>query len=79
MSDKTECFMLTKKGTCNGMIRQSICGPDCPFRKTFDEQLAIEKKIVRRFEEIGYIGTYRSRLTKAILYKSDGRSTEVYI
>lgn len=77
--DDIECFMLTRDGNCKGMICQSVCGPDCPFRKTWKEQRAIEKKIVDRFKEANYIGTYRSCIDNSILYKNDGLHSNVYI
>jgi hypothetical protein len=79
MEETDICFMLKKDGNCSGNIRQSSCGAMCPFKKTRSQQFDIEKGIVRRFEDIGYIGTFRSRLSENVLYKCDGVNQEVYI
>ena len=71
---KDDCYMFMHNfQPCSGAIKMSVCGFDCPFRKTEEEQRAIEEKIVKRFLNIGYAGTYRSCIDNKVLYENGKR------
>lgn len=77
--NKDICFMFNEREGCTGRINMNICGEACPFRKTEEEQMRAEKKIVARFNKINYIGTYKSRIDGQILYANDGVKKKVYL
>ena len=77
---KDDCYMYMKGfQPCSGSINMSVCGFNCPFRKTEEEQREIEKKIVKRFADLGYVGTYRSCIDNKVLYQSNGSQIETFI
>ena len=66
------CYMLTA-GMCSADIDRITCGSSCPFYKTEEEQRMAEEKIVKRFREINWYGTYRSCINGEILYRNVGK------
>ena len=69
VNTKDECFMK-KRGSCRCLMDMTNCGEKCPFRKTEEEQRAIEAKIVKRLIETNYLGTYKSCIDGATLYSN---------
>ena len=54
--EKKPCHMwrehpLKKKWECVALTEWKNCGPDCPFHKTKDEQLEIERRIYSKFRK----------------------------
>lgn len=76
---KDDCFMYMRGfQQCSGAIHASLCGFNCPFRKTEEEQRAIEKSIVKRLVDIGYIGTYKSCIDPdKVLYSNEEKQIKL--
>ena len=68
IEEQEKCFMERPDANTCG-IDETICGPDCPFRKTATEQAQIEMRLVARLNRINSPITYISRLTGETLYK----------
>ena len=78
MFSNDDCYMYKKASfqtdghdcyLCSGGIDMSICGLSCPFRKTLEQQQAIENRIVERFKNEGIKLDYKSCITSEVLYK----------
>lgn len=77
--NKDICFMFDEMKGCTGSIHMSVCGPNCPFRKTKEQQMRAEKKIVKRFYNMDYIGSYKSCIDGTLLYKNDGKEKVAFL
>lgn len=70
-----DCFMM-KKDTfgayiCTGNIKMEVCGKECPFRHSDEEQARIENRIVKMlFNKQSHVN-YQSRLTGKLLYRGE--------